>query len=262
MEQPTQTFILCHSGGNSCYSCKGAIAFAIAICYCLRYPQAGRGTLHLAVVLFCLSSWQLHPPHVQTRFKKKEMLHKFILGPQGALMYTGGDFRQRLQVLWLSSVCGVNSALPGFVDKVGIQGRVLMQEQRSRLQGQCDKPDSKGRQREQPVDKDKRVTFSKCHLTASRLSVTVPVDFGPDLVTESTALSSALGLPVRLAGRAKWILGCQQSGWEVDGSNSAVCQIPLLRGTAPCLLRGPLLSSRALSLDANFGLRARVQIPL
>lgn len=96
-------------------------------------------TSHLAVVLSHLSSWQLHPHHVQTRFKKKKMLQKFILGPQGALTYVGGDFQQRFQEFWVPSVCGVNSALLGFVGKVGIQGRAIMQEQRSRLQGQCDK---------------------------------------------------------------------------------------------------------------------------
>lgn len=65
---------------------RAAIAFAVAICYCLRYPQAGRDTLHLAVVLSRLSSWQLHPPHGQIRFKKKGMLQKLILGLQGALV--------------------------------------------------------------------------------------------------------------------------------------------------------------------------------
>lgn len=44
-------------------------------------------------------------------------------------------------------MCGVNSALPGFVDKVGTEGRAIAQERRSRLQGQCDKLDSEDRQR-------------------------------------------------------------------------------------------------------------------
>ncbi|KAK4829452.1 LOW QUALITY PROTEIN: hypothetical protein QYF61_004670 [Mycteria americana] len=73
-----------------------------------------------------------------TRFKKKEMLQKYVLGPQGALVYAGGDFQQCCQGLCVSSVCGVNLALPGSVDKVGIEGRVIAQELRSRLRRQRD----------------------------------------------------------------------------------------------------------------------------
>jgi len=146
MEQPTQTFILGRNSGNSCHFFMGAIAFAIPVCYSLKYPQAGRG-LYLAGVLSCLPCWQLHPPQVQTRSEKKEMLQEYILGPQGALVYVGGDFQQCCQGLWVIFSCGVNSALPGFVDKVGIKGRLAMQELRNRLQGQCDKPGSKDRQR-------------------------------------------------------------------------------------------------------------------
>lgn len=82
MEKPTQTFILGHRGGNGCYSCKGVTDFAIAIA--LGTSLAGRDTLHLVVVLSHLSSWDLHLPHVQRRFKTEEMLQNFVLRPQGA----------------------------------------------------------------------------------------------------------------------------------------------------------------------------------
>lgn len=97
------------------------------------------------------------------------------------------------------------------------------------------------------MDKDKRVTFSEaCNLTASRIRLTVPVGFGPTLVTESTALRLALGLPVRLAGRLKWVRECRQTEWEIDGSNQftgcakSPCSVglPMLAQGSPAFILG------------------------
>lgn len=149
-------------------------------------------------------------------------------------MCTGGDFQQCLQTLCVSSVCGVNSALPGFPCKVVIQGW----SRRSRGAG-CS-----GRVTSQIARTGKEISlwintrqwhFPKCVFWLLAGSVWPSVDFGLDLVTELTALSSALRLPVRLAERVTWILECQQWRWEVMG-------ITLGCAKSPCSLGLPVLA--------------------
>lgn len=77
--------------------------------------------------------------------------------------------------------------------------------------------------------------FPKCVFWLLAGSVGPSVDFGLDLVTELTALSSALRLPVRLAERVTWILECQQWRWEVTG-------ITLGCAKSPCSLGLPMLA--------------------
>lgn len=142
MEQSIQIFILGYSSRNSCFSCKGAIAFAISICYHPMYHQAGRGILLLTAFFPACQAGSYILLTCRQDLRKRKCFRSMFLVLKELLGMQEG-IQQFIWVLWVSSVCGVNSALPGFMDKVGTEGKLITQDLRSRLQGQYDKPDSK-----------------------------------------------------------------------------------------------------------------------
>lgn len=79
MEKPIQTFLLGHSGGNGCYSCKEALILLLLFAVALGTSQASRLTLHLAVVLSHLSYWTCILPMCREDLRQKKCFRTLFL---------------------------------------------------------------------------------------------------------------------------------------------------------------------------------------